>query len=199
MPLGMLQDAPNFEIPRSLDNLIGETVAPVIVAFVPNKGGELDGMKTGDYTRAQVEELIPLLDKTYRTDARRESRAVTGQDFYGGAGFASMYLAFHYPGTISRVGALSYENGALVDDLLAAISGEKHDLDLVFHWSSHDRHYPFWDFNARRDSENMVKRLKKKGYQPKVIKSDDGFGWGMWQGRMAEVLEALFPLKSSSR
>ena len=41
----------------------------------------------------------------------------------------------------------------------------------------------------------MVAALKKNGYRPKVIESDDGFGWGMWQGRMAEILEALFPLR----
>ncbi|MEM8997917.1 MAG: alpha/beta hydrolase-fold protein [Acidobacteriota bacterium] len=180
---------------RSLDNLIGETVAPIIVAFVPNIGGELGGLGTADYTRAQVEELIPLLDKTYRTDARRESRAVMGQDFYGGAGFASIYLALHYPGSVSRAAAQSYENGALEADLWAALSGAKRDVELIFHWSSYDRFYPFWDFDARRDSKNLVEALEKKGYRPKTLTSDDGFGWGLWQGRMAEVLEALFPLR----
>ncbi|MEM7349406.1 MAG: PQQ-binding-like beta-propeller repeat protein [Acidobacteriota bacterium] len=180
---------------KSLDNLIGETVAPMIVAFVPSNGGELGGLQTAEYTRAQVEELIPLLDKTFRTDARRESRAVLGQDFYGGAGFAAMYLALHHPETVSRAAAQSYEHGVLEDDLVAAASGEKHDLELVFHWSSHDRFYPFWDFDARRDAKSMVATLEKNGYRPKVIESDDGLGWGMWQGRMAEILEALFPLR----
>ncbi|MEM7587827.1 MAG: PQQ-binding-like beta-propeller repeat protein [Acidobacteriota bacterium] len=198
-PLLVVNDAgqaiSNGEMDKSLDNLIGETVAPIIVAFVSTHGGELGGLETDEYTRAQVEELIPLLDETFRTDARRESRAVLGQDFYGGAGFAAMYLALHYPETISRAAAQSYEHGALEEDLWAAAAGEKHDLELVFHWSSHDRHYPFWDFDARRDAKSMVAALEKTGYRPKVIESDDGFGWGMWQGRMAEVLEALFPLR----
>ncbi|MCG8460507.1 MAG: hypothetical protein MI919_29850, partial [Holophagales bacterium] len=105
----------------------------------------------------------------------------------------AMYLALHHPGTVSRAAAQSYEHGALAEDLLAAASGEKHDLELVFHWSSHDRFYPFWDFDARRDAKNMVATLEKNGYRPKIIESDDGVGWGMWQGRMAEILEALFP------
>ncbi len=198
-PLLVVNDAgkaiSNGEMDKSLDNLIGETVAPMIVAFVPTNGGELGGLKTADYTRAQVEELIPLLDKTFRTDARRESRAVLGQDYYGGAGFAAMYLALHHPGIVSRAAAQSYQHGALEEDLWAAASGEKHDLELVFHWSSHDGSYPFFDFDARRDAKSMVAALEKNGYRPKIIKSDDGFGWGMWQGRMAEVLEALFPLQ----
>ncbi|MEO1083537.1 MAG: PQQ-binding-like beta-propeller repeat protein [Acidobacteriota bacterium] len=198
-PLLLVNDAADAlsdgDMDKSLDNLIGETVAPIIVAFVPNIGGELGGLGTADYARAQVEELIPLLDKTYRTDARREARGVMGQDYYGGAGFAAMYLALRYPEAVSRAAAQSYEHGALEKDVQAALSGEKHDLELIFHWSSYDRFYPFWDFDARRDSKNMAAELEKKGYRPTIIESDDGFGWGMWQGRMAEVLEALFPLR----
>ncbi|MEM9594026.1 MAG: PQQ-binding-like beta-propeller repeat protein [Acidobacteriota bacterium] len=198
-PLLLVNDAAqaisNGAMDKSLDNLIGETVAPVIVAFVPTRGGELGGLGTADYTRAQVEELIPLLDETFRTDPRRESRAVMGQDLYGGAGFASLFLALHHPETVSRAAVQSYEHGALEEDLLAAASGKQHDLELVFQWSSHDRSYPFWDFDARRDSKSMVATLEKNGYRPKTLVSDDGFGWGMWQGRMAEILEALFPLR----
>lgn len=183
------------EMDKSLDNLIGKTVAPVIVAFVPTvESGELGGSITAQYTRAQVEELIPLLDKTFRTDARRESRAIMGQDLYGGAGFAAVYLALQHPGVVSRAAAQSYDHGAQKEELMAAASGEKHDLELVFHWSSYDRFDSFWDFDARRDAKSLVSALEKNGYSPKVFESDDGVGWGMWQGRIAEILEALFPL-----
>ncbi len=183
------------EMDKSLDNLIGTTVAPVIVAFVPNiDGSELSGRRTGDYTRAQAKELIPLVDGAYRTEARRESRAVMGQDPYGGAGFAAMYLALHHPDTFSKAAVQSYENGVKMD-LMAAASGEKHDLELVFHWSSYDSYDPFFDFDARRDSRNLVAALEENGYSPTVLESDDGVGWGMWQGQMAEILETLFPLQ----
>ena len=184
------------EMDKSLDNLIGKTVAPMIVAFVPVVSfRELGGSKTAEYARAQAEELIPLLDETFRTDGRRESRAVMGQDPYGNSAFAAMYLALHHPGTVSRAAAQSYEHGELKEDLLAAAAGEKHDLELVFHWSSHDSIDPFFDFDARRDARSLVAALEKNGYSPKVFESDDGVGWGMWQGRIAEVLEALFPLR----
>ncbi len=182
------------EMDKSLDNLIGETIAPVIVAFVPSVSWrELGGSRTAEYTRAQAEELIPLLDETFRTDARRESRAVMGQDPYGGAGFAAMYVALRHPETFSRAAAQSYEHGELEEELMAAASGKKHDLELVFHWSSYDRLDPFWDFDARRDAQSVVTALEKNGYSPKIFESNDGVGWGMWQGRIAEILEALFP------
>ncbi|MDA8020769.1 MAG: PQQ-binding-like beta-propeller repeat protein [Thermoanaerobaculia bacterium] len=172
---------------KSLDNLIGKTVAPVIVAFVPAVDWrEFGASRTAEFARAQAEELIPLLDKTFRTDARRESRAVIGQ---GGGGFAAIYVALHHPGAFSQAAAQSFEHRDLKEDLMAAAAGEKHDLELVFHWSNYDR------FDARRDAGSVVAALENNGYSPKVFESNDGVGWGMWQGRMAEILETLFPLR----
>jgi len=182
------------EIDKSLDNLIGKTVAPVIVAFVPVVSWrETGGSKVAEYTRAQVEELIPLLDETFRTDPRRESRGVMGQSVSYDTGFTAMYLALHHPGIVSRAAAQSYRHGQLEEDLMAAASGEKHDLELVFHWSSYDHLDP--DFDARGNAKSLVAALEKNGYSPKISESDDGVGWGMWQGRMAEILETLFPLQ----
>ena len=181
------------EMDKSLDNLIGKTVAPMIVAFVPAANWrESDGSMTAEYARAQVEELIPLLDTTFRTDARRESRAVLGS---GSSGFAAIYAALHHPATFSRAAAQSYRHGELEDDLMAAASGEQHDLELLFHWSSYDDFNPLFDFDARRDAKSLVAALEKNGYSPKILESNDGVGWGMWQGRTAEILEALFPLQ----
>lgn len=181
---------------RSLDNLIGQTVAPVIAAFIPTlQYVELDGSEVAAFTDALADELIPLLDERFRTDARREARAVLGQDRYGGAGFTAMYLALLHPETVARAAAQSYQDSHLGEDLLAAASGEKHDLELVFHWSSYDYLDPFFDFDSRRDAQSLVMVLEQNGYEPKIFESNDGFGWGMWQGRMDDVLEALFPLR----
>jgi outer membrane protein assembly factor BamB len=200
-PLLMVNDGEQAlsigEMDKSLDNLIGKTVAPVIVAFVPPvHPGEFGGSNTDEYARAQVEELIPLLDKTFRTDAHRESRAVMGQGYWGGSGFTAMYLALLHPETLSQAAAQSYQHGALEEDLIAAASSDKHDLGLVFHWSSYDSFDPYFDFDARRDAKSVVAALEANGYNPKILESNDGVGWGMWQGRTAEILEALFPLSS---
>ncbi|MEM1180465.1 MAG: PQQ-binding-like beta-propeller repeat protein [Acidobacteriota bacterium] len=181
------------QLDRSLDNLIGTRIAPMIVAFVPISWRETGGSGTGRFTRAQVEELIPLIDRTYRTDPRRESRGVMGQSLAHDTGFAAMYLALHHPEAVSKVAAQSYRNGQLEDDLLAAVGGEKHDLDIVIHWSSFER--AGTSFDGLADAKNLVAALEKGGYRPEVIETHDGPGWGMWQGRMAEVLAALFPLR----
>ncbi|MEO1368661.1 MAG: alpha/beta hydrolase-fold protein, partial [Acidobacteriota bacterium] len=183
------------QLDRSLDNLIGARVAPVIVVLVPVSWRETGGSKTAEFTKAQAEELIPLLDGTYRTDPRRESRAAMGQSLAHDTGFAAMYLALHHPEVVSKAAAQSYRHGQLKDALLAAASGEKHDLELVFHWSPFDRLEPAFGFDAKRDAEGLVAALEDNGYRPTVFESHDGPGWGLWQGRMAEVLEALYPLR----
>ena len=181
------------EMDKSLDNLIGETVAPMIVAFVPSAiWREFGGSRTSEYTRALAEELVPLLDRSYRTDARRESRAVLGQR---GAGFAAILVALKHPETFSRAAAQSFEHGDQEEDLMAAASGEKHDLELVFHWSSYDHFNPLFDFDARGDAQGLVAALEANGYSPKTFESHSGFGWGMWQDQTDEILEALFPLR----
>lgn len=55
-----------------------------------------------------IKELIPHIDQTYRTVAKRESRAVEG---YSMGGYGAAHLAFKYPDTFSVVGVNA---GALV-------------------------------------------------------------------------------------
>jgi alpha-L-fucosidase len=56
-----------------------------------------------------VKELIPHIDKTYRTVARRESRAVEG---YSMGGFGVAHLGFKYPEMFGRVSIMA---GAIID------------------------------------------------------------------------------------
>ncbi|MEM9596021.1 MAG: PQQ-binding-like beta-propeller repeat protein [Acidobacteriota bacterium] len=174
------------EMDKSLDNLIGQTVAPLIAAFVPDANWrEFAGSMTTEFAHAHVEELIPLLDETFRTDARRGARAVLGP----GSSSLPLYVALHHPETFSRAAVQSYRHGDLETELMAAASGEPHDLELLFHWSSYDR------VRERQEAESVVAALKASGYRPTILESHDGVGWAMWQGRMAEILEALFPLE----
>ncbi len=177
---------------NTLDNLIGRSVAPVVAAFVPRASWpEFAGSQTAEYAKALAEELVPKLEQTFRTRPERAARAVMGP---GSAGFASIFAAFKRPGLFGHAAAHSFYKGDLHDDLLAMISdGEKRDLGLVFHTSSHDYRDPSNDFDARRDTEDVVARLEAKGYVPRVIRSDDGAGWGMWVTATDDVLEAFFP------
>lgn len=181
-------------IDRSLDNLVGQSVAPVIVALVPRRSWpEFAGSQTNDFSEALVSELLPTLDASFRTIAKREARGVIG---VGSAGFAALYTAFQQPDQFSKAAAQSFYKGDLHDDLLAMIEkSEGRDMDLLIHWSSFDYKDPNQDLDSQRDAKELVAKLGSKGHSPVVIESTDGAGWGMWQAQTGRILEELYPLR----
>ncbi len=129
----------------------------------------------------------------FRTIGEREARGVMGA---GGAGFASIFIAFQQSELFAKAGAQSFYEGEQHDDLLAMLErGDQHDLDLLFHWSSFGFQDPRQGADTQRDAQNLVTRLRAAGYEPTVIESDDGFGWGMWRAQTGRILQEMFPLE----
>ncbi|MFT5369010.1 MAG: outer membrane protein assembly factor BamB, partial [Candidatus Latescibacterota bacterium] len=88
----------------SLDNLIGKSVRPMIVVVVPSfvKGGYAEYMGDGRAVYAQTfaNEVVPFIDRTYRTLASRTGRANMGH-IYGG--FMAFYATFKYPNLFGKL------------------------------------------------------------------------------------------------
>jgi predicted alpha/beta superfamily hydrolase len=92
------------------------TIGPMIIAGIYNTGDEradeytptrdakLGGGRADDYGRLIVEELKPLIDRTYRTRPDRESTAMAGSSL---GGLVTLYLGFKHPAVFSRIAALS--------------------------------------------------------------------------------------------
>ena len=72
--------------------------------YTPTRDVKLGGGHADDYGRMIVEELKPLIDRTYRT---RPEPAVTGIAGSSLGGLVSLYLAFTHPQVFQRVAALS--------------------------------------------------------------------------------------------
>jgi endo-1,4-beta-xylanase len=97
---------------EQLDAAIRAEKAPAMIAVVVN------GMRDSFYCDSKdgkwpiesviVKELIPHIDKTYRTVTRREMRAVEG---YSMGGYGAAHLGFKYPDLFGTVGVMA---GALV-------------------------------------------------------------------------------------
>jgi enterochelin esterase-like enzyme/outer membrane protein assembly factor BamB len=96
------------KLTQTLDNLIGRSVAPVIVVFVPFFGEWPYFAYVGDgkdeHVRILVEEIVPLVDRTYPTLASAESRAMIGTWF---TAYTSVYATFKYPGMFGKLGLQS--------------------------------------------------------------------------------------------
>ncbi len=72
--------------------------------YTPTKDARLGGGLAGEYGRMIVEELKPLIDRTYRT---RPDAAHTGLGGSSLGGLATLHLGFTHPDVFSRLAVLS--------------------------------------------------------------------------------------------
>ena len=72
--------------------------------YTPTRDARLGGGGANDYGRMMVEELKPLIDRTYRTRPDPDSTGIGGSSL---GGLVSLYLAFTHPQVFRRVAALS--------------------------------------------------------------------------------------------
>ncbi len=175
---------------NTLDNLVGDSVAPLIAVFVPrHEAVEYGGPKADDYTRFLIEELLPHVDRHYRTDGER--RAIMGP---GSAGVAAVYAAFKHPEVFQKAAVQSlYPIPPTQDrlpEMIAAAEVKPEHVYVV--WSNHD--YSF-DPARRADdaSKALVGQLVSAGVGFTEHVADYSPGWGGWRGQHDEILAALFP------
>ena len=180
-----------------LDNLIGHTVAPVIVAFVAmprNPWRQYSGSLTGEYAQLIVEELVPHLDQRYRTIARPEARAIMGT-FRGAV--AALYTALRHPQVFGKVAAQSpllyWEPGG--SDVLALVRDqEQQPVRFYVDWNRYD--FDSGIIDIREDSREVAELLRDKGYAVAGGEAPESFGWASWRATTDQLLEALFPLNA---
>ena len=82
---------------NTLDHLVGNSVAPVIVAFVERppqtRRSEFGGDKMGDHTRMLVEELVPFLETELPLLKEPRHRGIMGASFGAVAASGGYYIA----------------------------------------------------------------------------------------------------------
>lgn len=107
----MFLNVPAFDVPlpERLERLVAQGVPP-FVAVMPDCstrwGGSqyVDSPGTGPYMSYLVRELVPEIDRRYRTLAARESRGVVGKS---SGGFGALLLAMEHPEVFSVCGSHS--------------------------------------------------------------------------------------------
>ncbi|MFB3111565.1 MAG: alpha/beta hydrolase-fold protein [Gemmatimonadales bacterium] len=208
-----------IKMDHSLDNLIGKSVAPLIVAFVGTpaeaheswqEGGppsykEYGGLHTGMHARMLAEELVPRLDHTYRTLHQPEAKAVMG---IGSAGLTALYAALHHSTVFGKVAVQSLRPGPTplqsssfrprpFWDALLVLLQEKEPLPVQIYldWARSELRSAEQDIDLRRDNGNLFRLLQEKGYTVGGGEYPGGPGWGSWQARTDKVLMALFPVQ----
>lgn len=183
----------NFgKLGNTLDNLIGTSVEPLIVAFVPRLPDENGSGTVRAYGQMIAEEVVPFLDRTYRTEADTKSRGIGG--IGGGAGNAA-YAAFKYPGTFGRLMLQSFFfDPDLKPEILAAINAGSHGIRSAF-VELRKVDVRFGDaIDARASSEELRKLLGGQGVTLSGGEVPSPPGWASWRATANEWLTALYPL-----
>ncbi len=178
---------------NSLDNLIGESVAPLIAVFIPRADFGDYGPRVARFADALQQELIPYLDSHYRTIPEAEARAITG---IASGGFASAYLALGRPGSIGNVALQSFYYRSEAEQELRAMIDEKAAATTRFYieWSTHD-FVAGDDLQCEANSRELAALLTAGGYAVVTSEVNDGAGWGNWRTRTNRILETFFPLE----
>ncbi len=182
-------------VPNSLDNLIGEQIAPVIAVFIqPGKNvrAEYRGGLVTKYSKMFLDELIPLIDETYRTQATPEARLSIGT---GASASAVLYSAFSNYGSVTNlslqtVPALDFYINML-DQMIKGI--DEQPARIYLDWGKYDIRAAHEGWDMRDLNARLGKMLEKKGYEVAGGEFVDGSGWLSWRNRTDVILKHFFP------
>jgi enterochelin esterase family protein len=170
-----------------LDYLIAQQrLAPVIAIFVPpNQARRHEEYATTlqtQFTSFIVNELMPWVDRRYRTRTDAASRAVLGAS---DGGNISLWLGRSHPEVFGNVAAFSsnvesnvssgYQNSARLNLRLYLDVGA-YDLAILI---------------ARLNAFLPV--LNAKGYAFQYLEWHEGHSWGNWRAHLDNALEYFFP------
>ena len=198
-------------INRTADRLIAaRAIAPLIIVVPAYDNGfgvnttlaqsaDSAGGSIGLYEDYLMDELLPHIERSFSTDARRERRYVGGISM---GGFAALHLALRHPAMFSKVGAHSaalwdysasdqfigqrdwlYATPALRarrDPLLLAATADLQGLRFYLDAGSSDR--------LRAQDQAMHKVLQDRGAAAEFHTSSGGHDAGYWSGQLENYL-----------
>ncbi|MDH3626332.1 MAG: PQQ-binding-like beta-propeller repeat protein [Acidobacteriota bacterium] len=173
---------------QSLDNLIGQSVEPMIVVFI----GPVRAPQPA-YAKMIGEELIPNIDAMFRTVAERDSRASVGNNFSAVGALFSTFMNPDLIGKVATQSAFVTEFGWL--PLQPVLDGlERHDFSLYVDWGRYDLRSDHENWDLSDANATMVEALDKRGMKVHGGQANDGAGWPSWRNRTDALLKALFPI-----
>ncbi len=189
----------NGLLPRSLDNLIGNTVQPTIAVFIhinQEAGfGEVSGPEKDKYSTMLTDELVPLIDKKYRTQTARESRVLWGAS---AGSYLSIYTAFKHPELFGWVVGHSTNVDAPRDEEIKELISSSDVIPTQFflHWGLYDVRIEQNNIDRAKVNRELFSQLEEKGYEVHGGEMNHGYGWGSWRTINDTILETLFPAEN---
>jgi enterochelin esterase-like enzyme len=194
-PALYLHDGSDYQkrtrVTEIVDTLIARRrIRPLLVVMVDPIRRTEEYSLSDSYVRLTLEELVPRIDRDYRTDARAEGRVAGGVSM---GGIVAAGLALSHPdvfgGAFCQSGAYQVRDGYV---LHLATQRPRRDLRFWVDVGLYDL-----SFGGENDLLAAARRfcsaLREGGYRPRYQEVPEGHNWTSWRSRLPEALQWLFP------
>ncbi len=215
---GMTSFLPNKEwrADESAEALIAaKLIEPVIIValdnagmdraneFLPTRvgtGNRAGGGKADLYGRMLIEELIPYINKSYRTKTGPDNTGLCGSSF---GGIVTMHLGLMHPEVFGKLGVVSpsvwWDNRVILKEV-AKIERKSKQRIWIDIGSSEGGKNEKQNREAVKDASDLFDELVKKGWRSGkeitfFVDKGAQHNEDAWAHRMPLILEFLFPAK----
>ena len=154
---------------------------------IPPKGAGTFGGDAALYERDLLEDIIPMIDKKYRTIAERRRRAIVG--FSMGGGQAGRFGLRHLE-TFSQVGIMSAGMAAGADtEPLSTLATDpakaNKQIDLL--WIACGK-----EDTAMKGAKTLHSALEQAGIKHTFLETDGAHHWRVWRRYLRDLAPLLF-------
>ncbi len=165
-------------------NLVkGGKVKPFIMVFINPRDRIKEYFANDDYAKFVAEEVVPAIDKEYKTIKSRDGRAIMGASL---GGITSFHTALKYPEIFSKIGGQSssfwVDNERVVKEL-EKLDASKNKFTFYIDDGT---------LEGVEDSRKVVKILKDKGFEVTYVEGEAGHNWTAWRDRLADAFMAIW-------
>jgi enterochelin esterase family protein len=167
-----------------LDNLAhaGE-LPPLIVVMVDPVDRSREYRVNEDYARFTVEELLPEIERRYRTNQDRKTRGVMGASL---GGLISTYLGLSRSEIFSKIGGQSA--ALLIETVTITSLIDQLQTPCAFYFDVGEYEPRFIP-----DHRSIVPMLEAKGCRCFFQVVPAGHNWTSWRAHLKELLTFLWP------
>ncbi len=193
----------NFAKGRTiLDNLLNANVtSPVIGVFIipptqPAQNRTTEYAMSRLYDKFFTTELIPFIDKKYRTEQAPAGRLIVGVSY---GALSALSIAFNNPTLIANVasqsGFVSFRNDTLTRLFRQALAKP---LKIYLAVGSYEKNIgagivPQRESDFLTANRRLSKVLDQKQYQVRYREFHDGHSWSRWRTELPNILRWFFP------
>lgn len=157
-------------------------VRPFIMVFIDPKDRMKEYWANDQWTDFIANEVVPEIDKRYRTIKNRDGRALLGTSL---GGVTSIWTALKHPDIFARVGGQS--SSFWIDNERVVKTLENLDSKIKFKFYLDDGTLEGVD-----DSRKVARILSNKGFDVTYYEAEAGHNWTAWRDRLAGAFVALW-------